>query len=146
MGLHVTHFEPEPRQVEACTSDAWRLADGLAHASQNWTGASGRRYRHTIHTLIACPVLPEANYLMVRREADGSRQVLRIARTRHQSMSLNLAEIRQCAARIGANEIHVHLLACSLEDRTKIEADLRAGLFAELSAEPALRPDSGLLC
>ena len=146
MGLHVNRFEPELRQVEIAESHAWRLADGLAEAFQTWIGASGDGYHHAVHTLIACPVLPEANYLMVRREADGSRKVLRIARTRHQSMSLNLAEIRHAAARLGANEIHVHLLGKTVEERARIEADLQAGLFAELSAEPALRPDSGLLC
>src|SRR5215510_11037456 len=38
-----------------------------------WRGASGRRYLHSVYTLIGCPALPRANYILVRRHDNGSR-------------------------------------------------------------------------
>lgn len=92
-----------------------------------WSGASGQRYVHSVYSLFECPEVPAANFLLVRRDASGSREVLAIGRLRHGAGSLNLAEIRQRGARLGANEVHVHLLAPSAAQRRVIEADLRAG-------------------
>ena len=39
-----------------------------------WTGISGRRYVHTVYSLLGCPVLPEANYVLVHRDAAGRRE------------------------------------------------------------------------
>jgi hypothetical protein len=41
-----------------------------------------------------------------------------------------LAEIRQRGATMGANEVHVHLLATSDRDMKLVEFDLRAGQLA----------------
>jgi hypothetical protein len=92
-----------------------------------WSGASGRRYVHTVYDLIDCPEVPAANFLLVHRDAAGRRSVLAISHSKSQAASLNLAEIRHRAARLGANEVHVHLLAPSAQERRVIELDLRAG-------------------
>lgn len=92
-----------------------------------WSGASGRRYVHTVYDLLDCPEIPAANFLLVRRDASGQRSVLAIGHLKHNAASLNLAEIRYRGARLGANEVHVHLLAPSAEQRRVIELDLRAG-------------------
>lgn len=92
-----------------------------------WTGASGRRYVHTIYTLTDCPALSSGNYILVDRTADGRRRVLAIDRMTANSPSLNLAELRHRGAVLGANEIHVHLLAEGGRDSQQIEFDLRSG-------------------
>jgi len=102
-----------------------------------WTGASGQRYVHNVHGLIECPPLPRAVYLLVRREVDGTCTVLHIAASLSDAPTLNLARIRHRGATLGANEVHVHLLAASAEHCRTIACDLRAGLFGSLGAEPA---------
>jgi len=102
-----------------------------------WRGASGRRYVHTVYSLIECPELIAGNVILVRREADGSCRALRIDRATSLAPSLNLAAIRRRGAQLGAHEVHVHLLAETVEAGTMVASDLQAGQFAELSAEPA---------
>ena len=102
---------------------------------QFWTGASGQRYVHNVHALIECPPLPRAVYLLVRREKNGACTVLHIASSHSDAPTLNLARIRHRGATLGANEVHVHLLASSVEHCRTIACDLRAGLFGSLSAD-----------
>jgi hypothetical protein len=111
-------------------------AEDLAVRFRFWRGVSGKRYVHTAYPLLACPELPAANYVLVRRNADGSRTALRVGRTTSQCGSLNRADLRQRAARLGANEVHVHLITESERDRKVIEMDLQASLFASLTPEP----------
>lgn len=92
-----------------------------------WSGASGQRYVHTVYDFLDCPEVPAANFLLVHRDAAGRRTVLAIGHAVHSAGSLNLAEIRQRGARLGANEVHVHLLAPSAKQRRMVELDLRAG-------------------
>lgn len=92
-----------------------------------WSGASGQRYVHTVYELIDCPEVPAANFLLVHRDSAGRRIVLAIGHATHSAGSMNLAEIRQRGARLGANEVHIHLLAPSAQQRRMIELDLRAG-------------------
>ncbi|WP_295557945.1 hypothetical protein [uncultured Hyphomicrobium sp.] len=101
-----------------------------------WSGASGQRYVHTVYDLLACPEIPAANFLLVHRDASGRRTVLAIGHLKHSSGSLNLAELRHRGARIGANEVHVHLLAPSAQERRLVELDLRAG---RIDSEPVER-------
>lgn len=93
-----------------------------------WSGQSGRRYVHTVYSLILCPEVPEANYVLVHRDAHGHRSALLVGRTVHGSESLNLAEIRHRGAQLGANEVHVHLIAGSEAARRGIERDLKAAI------------------
>ncbi len=54
--------------------------------------------------------------------------MLHVGRTTHDAQSLNLADIRHRGAKLGANEVHVHMLARSEAERGVIEMDLRTGL------------------
>jgi hypothetical protein len=92
-----------------------------------WTGASGKRYVHTIYDLLECPALPPANYVLVRRSPGARRQILSIGRVKDACPSLNLAEIRQRGAELGADEVHVHLLADNPRQSRLVEFDLRSG-------------------
>lgn len=92
-----------------------------------WTGASGKRYVHTVYELIDCPALPAANYVLVRREPGARRKVLAIGRVDQSVPSLNLAEIRKRGAEMGAHEVHVHLLAETAKLAKLVEFDLRTG-------------------
>jgi hypothetical protein len=93
---------------------------------QFWSGTSGNRYVHSIYNLFECPPLPAGNYILVHRAPDGTRTVLSIGRTANETGSNNLAAIRQRSALIGANEVHVHLLAGSDTQSALIEADLQS--------------------
>ncbi len=101
---------------------------------QHWVGSSGKRYIHTVHTLLGCPELPAVNYLLVRRSNDGGQTVLAAGHAKSAAESLNLAEIRRLGATLGANEVHVHMLAQSTDEAKVIEQDLRAGQI-QLDAE-----------
>ena len=95
-----------------------------------WTGASGKRYVHTVYSLFDCPPLGIASYVLVRRASKTERTVLAIGRLAHDQASLNLADIRQRAATLGADEVHVHLLAASVSECLAVEMDLRTAEFA----------------
>src|SRR5262245_56081249 len=92
-----------------------------------WAGASGKRYVHSVYELLECPPMPAANYVLVRRRANGRAEALSIGRVGHGAPSLNLAEIRQRGAELGADEVHVHLLADNAKLGKLIEFDLRTG-------------------
>jgi hypothetical protein len=108
-----------------------------SHRFEFWNGASGQRYVHTIYSLIECPELPRANYVLVRRDAAGERHVLRIGRLDNKAGSLNLAEIRHSGAKLGANEVHVHLLARTAQQRHQVELDLCAALSSDTCTRAA---------
>ena len=102
---------------------------------QFWIGASGGRYIHTVHSLIDFPEIPRVNYLLVRKEECGFQTVLAAGHTTHHARSLNLAEIRRLGATLGANEVHLHMLASDETQAKVIEHDLRASqLHASLPA------------
>lgn len=92
-----------------------------------WTGASGKRYVHSVYDLLECPPMPAANYVLVRRNANGRAEALSIGRVNHAAPSLNLAEIRQRGAELGADEVHVHMLAENAKLGKLVEFDLRTG-------------------
>ena len=109
----------------------------FAQAFHYWRGASGRRYLHSVYTLIGCPALPRANYILVRRHEDGTRCPLAFGQTRDDTASLNLAHLRHQGAKFGANEVHIHLLADTADARTLVEADLVAAHTRRLAAANA---------
>jgi hypothetical protein len=126
---HVAERSTPPAAAGRAIDDATRC--------QLWHGASGCRYVHTVYSLIECPPVPQATYVLARRAADGTCQVLHIASGESAAPTLNLAHIRQRGATLGANEVHVHFLAETADERRLVVCDLRAGLFGALSAEPA---------
>lgn len=96
-----------------------------------WTGASGKRYVHTVYSLFDCPPLGLASYVLVRRVNRNERTVLAIGRLISDQPTLNLAEIRHRAATLGADEVHVHLLAASARECQEVEVDLMSAEFAQ---------------
>lgn len=94
------------------------------HGYHYWRGASGLRYLHTVYPLLDCPAVPRATYILARSAPDGSRLPLAVGQTVAEAESLNLAHLRQRAARLGANEVHLHFLAEQPEDRAAVEEDL----------------------
>jgi hypothetical protein len=133
------------RQVEA-EQPFWGPADEPAlvcaeaafdQAFHYWRGASGRRYLHSVYMLIGCPAIPQANYILVRRYENGSRVALAFGQTKDDATSLNLAHLRHEGAKIGANEVHIHLLAENADARALVEADLIAAHTRRLTAANA---------
>ncbi len=88
-----------------------------------WTGASGRKYIHSVYGLDDCPPLPGAIYVAVRREGP-LRIVMGIGRFTPfwdgPWGGRDLSALR----RQGVDEIHVHLLAKSTEVAAAILEDL----------------------
>ena len=110
----------------------WGLADepalvcseaNFAQTFHYWRGASGRRYLHSVYSLIGCPALPRANYILVRRYQDGTRAALAFGQTRDETASLNLAHLRHQAE--------------TAEERGKVEADLIAAHTRRLATADA---------
>lgn len=89
-----------------------------------WAGVSGERYVHSVFSLIECPEVPAANYVLVARDDMGRRRSLRVGRVEEDAPSLNLAHIRHVGATLGASEVHVHLLGGSIHRRRMIELDI----------------------
>jgi hypothetical protein len=113
-------FGPSEEPALVCAEAAFD------QAFHYWRGASGRRYLHSVYSLVGCPALPQANFILVRRRDDGSREALAFGNTKDDAMSLNLARLRHEGAKIGANEVHIHLLADTDRARAYVEADLTA--------------------
>lgn len=58
-------------------------------------------------SLITCPPVARGNFVLARRDEDGTATVLHLGRSVNDSASLNLARIRHLGALMGANEVHV---------------------------------------
>lgn len=98
-----------------------------------WTGASGRKYIHSVYRLDDCPPLPGAIYVAVRREGP-----LRIVMGVGHFMqfwdgTLSRDQERQLRAS-GIDEIHVHLMAKSPEASEAVLGDLLAALESDAPA------------
>ena len=126
--IHLADYKARRGLVPGETP-AIETAPDLAERFHFRTGGSGRRYVHTVYSLIECPPMSAGNYILVRRDGEGRRSALSIGRSCHQAPTLNLAEIRQRGAELGANEVHVHLLASSVVQSELVEDDLRTGQF-----------------
>jgi hypothetical protein len=113
------------------------LREQAATCQQLWRGASGRGYTHSVYSLIECPPLPKATFILVRCDADGWRAPLHVGLASEGSATLNLARIRHRGAQLGANEVHVYFHGRSDGARSLAAYDLRAALFGELGAEPS---------
>ena len=100
-----------------------------------WRAASGRRTRHTVYSLIGCPPVASAIYLLIRRGKDGTPRVLAVRRTRSRFPSLNLARIRRAGARLGANEVHLYETSGIDRELADIVNDLSCSAHEE--ARPA---------
>ena len=106
----------------------------FAQAFHYWRGISGLRYLNSVYSLIGCPALPQANYILVRRYDDGRREALAFGQTKDDTATLNLAHLRHEGAKRGANEVHIHLLAATAEARLEVETDLAAAHVERVTA------------
>ncbi len=96
----------------------------LENAFHFWQGTSGKRYIHSVYSLFACPQLPKANFILVKRDQEGNCTALQIGQTTEKSNSLNLAFLRKSAATLGANEVHVHVMSKTDFERNMVRLDL----------------------
>lgn len=129
--MFTSHYEP----CESTAADEPALVCSDGHVTQAyhyWRGGTGKRYLHSVYTLIGCPSMPRANYILVRRNAEDRREPLAIGQTRDEAASLNLAHIRHMGAKLGANEVHIHLLADGYGQRARVEMDLETGQASRL--------------
>ena len=104
------------------------LAEHFPPASPtwNWQGASGKWYKHNCYPLNAVPGwIKICNYIFVATARDGVRQPLYIGQNGKFDKPLALHDKFALAAAQGANEVHIHLLASSREERKTCEDDLR---------------------
>ena len=90
-----------------------------------WRGTSGHEYVHTIYALVGCPEVPPGSVMLVRKNDCGRRLVLAVMCVDSDEPSLNLAEIRQAGARLGANEVHLHFAIGNRFARHTAAMDLR---------------------
>lgn len=105
-----------------------------------WRGASGLRYLHTVFPLIDCPLMSKVNYILVQCDRDGTRRPLDIGQTVSDADSLNLAHLRRRAALLGANEIHIHFMSETVDERATVEADLSARQLGRTATTRAFAP------
>ena len=64
--------------------------------------------RVVVHPLLFCPPLAQgARYVLVKRDWPGVRNVLGVGRALSVHETVNLADVRLRAARLGANEVHI---------------------------------------
>lgn len=122
--IDFARFRSSVRAVPKAPIIATAHAGSLTHDFTFWRGASGVRYVHTIYPLHECPELPNANVLLVRKMPGGRAEVMHIGRLENGAACSNLAELRHTAATLGANEVHVHLLGSTADQRAAIESDL----------------------
>ncbi len=96
-----------------------------------WYGSSGERYIHSVYPAKACPVMPRAVYLSVRRLGDD----------RFVPLSIEVADAVGLLTNTyvpcdGADEVHVHLLADGDREARNICDDLKAGVFGRSVNRP----------
>src|ERR1700741_3556326 len=99
--VRLARIPASPKAVPAPV--ALGLPDQVPARQHLWRGASGQAYVHTVYGLIECPPLPKASYILVRREADGRRVALFAGLGNNDAATLNLAQVRQRGAQLGAN-------------------------------------------
>lgn len=104
---------------------------------RTWRGLSGRDYQHAVFSLVGCPALQDANFLLVRRNDAGDMDVLHVDRVDDSASSTNLAYIRRLGATLGASEVHVHYHLGSPADRARVELDIRSSLASGEVTRPA---------
>jgi hypothetical protein len=92
-----------------------------------WQGQSGRKYIHSVYEIENCPPLPGAVYVAVKRS--GSLRVA-VAVGRFQpfwDQTLGEDDLTRLEL-LGADEVHVHLLARSPELAESVRSDLASAM------------------
>lgn len=116
------------------SSPAFDLDNEFGDRFWFWTGASGKRYIHSVYQPEDCPPLPGAIFIEVCRMADGSRKALGAGRF---SPLWDLAASSANRLDAACREVHVHLLAEDDMATAHVLDDLRAGLGLDVPSAPA---------
>jgi len=131
MSVRRTYSAPKrvkERQQAASARAASEVSTGAKPAQHVWCGASGTLYTHTVSSLVFCPEMPEATYVLLHRDAAGAVRVLRVGTLDSKARSLNLARVRQSGATLGANEVHFRVERSSAAERARIAFDIENAL------------------
>jgi hypothetical protein len=119
-----SHPEDGAKDAPATSADSEPVA-----AVATWRGISGVAIPHVVYSLIDCPAMVNAVYLLVHCRPGGERRVLAIDMTETTIPSLNLARVRHDGARFGANEVHVHAGTGARADHSLLRRDLALALM-----------------
>jgi hypothetical protein len=92
-------------QAQANSEPAVSRDGDFADRFWYWHGVSGKRYIHSVYPADCCPPLPGAVFVAVRRHGDV-REAVGVGRFSRQ-WDQDSAEL----IAMGADEVHVHLLA-----------------------------------
>lgn len=103
---------------------------GLQDRFWYWHGASGRKYIHSVYAPDCCPPLPGAIYVAVRRKGN-LRIALSVGRFTPFWDGVMMSSEAAHVARLGIDEIHVHLLAKSAVAAEDVLADLRDAMLSD---------------
>jgi hypothetical protein len=103
-----------------------------------WTGASGRRYIHSVYPATDCPPLPGAVFVLVKRQG-ALRVVVGIGRFSPFWDGVGRGYGPKGMAMADADEVHVHLLAKSIPERDAVLNDLLDAYEAEDTQVPGLQ-------
>jgi|GEM_PF-6715494 len=97
---------------------------------QYWTGASDQRYICTVFKPDACPSVKTAVYIAVYRDPDGQATPLMVDHFNSPFISGGKSShMFGEALNLGANEIHIHLLADDVFEAKQVSEDLQARIF-----------------
>ena len=116
------------------SSPAFDLDNEFGDRFWFWTGASGKRYIHSVYQPEDCPPLPGAIFIEVCRMADGSRKALGAGRF---SPLWDLAASSANRLDAACREVHVHLLAANRLDAACAQVIQHAGLGLDVPSAPA---------
>jgi hypothetical protein len=122
---------PRKGRSTAGTVRTHKHVPGVEPASSQhiWRGASGTLYVHSVTSLLLCPEMAEANFVLVHRDGNGTARVLRVGCLENTAPSLNLAAIRQLGASLGANEVHIRTLGRTAAIRARVAFDIEHALI-----------------
>jgi hypothetical protein len=90
-----------------------------------WFGLTGHNYLHTVFAPDACPALENASYIAVYRDPYGTRHVLGIGLLETSRQNRTTGRRTSNHKFVGANEIHLHLLAETPCVAAQIVTDLK---------------------
>ena len=89
-----------------------------------WLGRSGTRYLHTVFAIDDCPEFEHALFIAVKRDASGYRQAVATGTMGTAPQLVLRGRAIADARRRGANEIHLHLMATTRDDRRAVLDDI----------------------
>lgn len=116
MSCHVEITDHAPARIS--------LEAAIGERFLYWYGASGEGYLHTVFTPETCPILDNAGFISVYRDAHGARHVLNIGIL--STPGGRAGPMRNQVEHLfsGANEVHLHLLSSSSTAADKVHDDL----------------------